>query len=117
MLTRLVVTWTEALESVPPLVSFRTIIQAWRGHHGRRAWRGLTITEAKALRLAEQWERQPFVRRARRAQRRVLAAEARRVAAACISCSAHAQGAKVRGAPVCAQCQACAMDAEWGQSP
>ena len=105
-----------AQDTAVPLLLCATIIQAWRGHHGRRAWQGLTITEAKALRLAEQWERQPFVRRARRAQRRVLAAEAKRVAAACISCNAHAQGAKVGGAPVCAQCQACAMDAEWGQS-
>ena len=106
-----------AQDAAVPLLLCASIIQAWREHHGRRAWRGLTITKARALELSEQWERQPFVRQARRAQRRVLAVEARRMAAACIICDADAQGAEVGGAPMCFQCQTSAMDAEWSQGP
>ena len=106
-----------AQDAAVPLLLCASIIQAWREHHGRRAWRGLTITKARALELSEQWERQPFVRQARRAQRRVLAAEARRMAAACIACDADARGAEVGGAPMCFQCQTSAMDAEWSQGP
>ena len=90
-----------AQDTAVPLLLCASIILAWREHHGRRAnWQGLTTTKTKALELAEQWERQPFVRRARRAQRHVLAAEAERVAAACIACDAHAQEAEVGGAHV-----------------